>query len=1249
MKKVITIVFLLFSISVFAQQDVTLKNIMPPSPEASAFAKYGTYPAGTYTGRPDISIPMYEIKTGMLSVPISLSYDATGIRVNEMATWAGMNWSLNAGGMVSQMVIGEPDRMSTAFYGVPPRASEIVNNSTYFPYLQSLVDHNAIDPDADPDKFFYSLPNGKSGSFVLDRNRNIMQIPRTSLKISIIGSLSGFRITDESGTVYIFSVYENTQTYIYSRAGQYPNATSNPGGASYKNYTTAYYLSEIISHDGNDHIYFTYENDITKTKDDQYTETWGEKYNNGNQTATTNYNEHRWTGVERSITTPRLKTITYTNGKVEFTRASGRLDDGGVSSRLNEISIYQKTSLGGYIKLKSFKFFHGYYYSSDSYAQNSGLPNQTCDRYRLRLDSLQLKDAVGNVVSKYAFSYNGTNLPPKTSCAQDWWGYYNGKYTNTTLVPTVTVPYAFNMGTTTIGGADRSSNEAYMKAGILEKITYPTGGSTVFEMESHKVFSETSTASEWYSAGAPGQNSNNVVVQTFTVPTNIEHNGTGRLIIQISPYGNIDPPFVKIKHIATGQEQIIYSTDQTQWFQTTLPYSFQGGQSYELTASSNVTLPIGTTTIYANYNTTISDPHLDAVGGLRVKSIKNYGADNALLNEEHYQYGSNGAGSFAGLSPTFNSYSRPQEVYYLVNGNQCNIIAGDPYAVFMGGSLYDQTLVQGSPVVYGSVTKYYGSPNSNAGKTTYYHASAQTETRPLPPGNYLASNQSMLIIYNNWKGGQLLKQEEYRRNSDGSYSLLQEIENSYNTIYTDTTYGLMAQLKHDRVIQPGGELCAAPQFWEYAFAEYPLYTGYVQLAQTKQKDYSSGSSDIAQIVTNHSYDNTRRDIETITTTTNSKGQTIQSEKKFPFHKTQLLTSLTTNESLALDSMVTKNILAPVEEIQRNGSTQMMLKKTSYEYVNATTIAPVNIRYQNKSNPIETRIQFTKYDASGNLVEQSKVDDVSKTYIWGYNKMYPVAEVIGASHAAVMAILDQSVLDNPSDDAAMRTELNKIRTSFSAAQVVTYTYTPHVGVTSQTDVLNRTTYFYYDPFGRLILIKDKDGNIVKKLCYNYLGQTTNCSLYGNVVKTGTYTKTGCTSGNGSPVTYTVPQNTYYATTQADADALAQNDVTANGQAYANANGTCSAAYTQVTGYSYIPSPTYTVSFTNTSTNVTYTMTLYGQSNGSVTIPNGNYNVSFAPGGTPSYRYFSVNSYSTYDYAPTFYNVSINGYGYVEIDY
>ncbi|HAH55518.1 MAG TPA: hypothetical protein DCM02_09650 [Flavobacterium sp.] len=64
-------------------------------------------------------------------------------------------------------------------------------------------------------------------------------------------------------------------------------------------------------------------------------------------------------------------------------------------------------------------------------------------------------------------------------------------------------------------------------------------------------------------------------------------------------------------------------------------------------------------------------------------------------------------------------------------------------------------------------------------------------------------------------------------------------------------------------------------------------------------------------------------------------------------------------------------------------------------------------------------------------------------------------------------------------------------------------------------------------------------------------------FTNTLQSGAYTKNNCTTGGlGSTVTYTVVAGKYISTvSQADADAQAQAEIIANGQNYANANGTC----------------------------------------------------------------------------------------------
>jgi hypothetical protein len=66
-------------------------------------------------------------------------------------------------------------------------------------------------------------------------------------------------------------------------------------------------------------------------------------------------------------------------------------------------------------------------------------------------------------------------------------------------------------------------------------------------------------------------------------------------------------------------------------------------------------------------------------------------------------------------------------------------------------------------------------------------------------------------------------------------------------------------------------------------------------------------------------------------------------------------------------------------------------------------------------------------------------------------------------------------------------IDEVRLYPFGAQMTSYTYDPLVGVTSITDAKNQVSYYEYDPFQRLMNIKDKDGNILKHVDYHYTGQ------------------------------------------------------------------------------------------------------------------------------------------------------------------
>jgi YD repeat-containing protein len=141
---------------------------------------------------------------------------------------------------------------------------------------------------------------------------------------------------------------------------------------------------------------------------------------------------------------------------------------------------------------------------------------------------------------------------------------------------------------------------------------------------------------------------------------------------------------------------------------------------------------------------------------------------------------------------------------------------------------------------------------------------------------------------------------------------------------------------------------------------------------------------------------------------------------------------------------------------------------------------------------QSRLQFNAYDLRGNIQEQQKTNDVKEVYFWGYDARYPVARILGSDYNTAKVHINQVLLDNVNGtytDAQMRAELNKLRTNLPNALVTTYTYAPLIGITSETDPSGKTIFYEYDSSGRLKLIKDQNGKILKQYDYQYKAPIT----------------------------------------------------------------------------------------------------------------------------------------------------------------
>ena len=438
------------------------------SPTAASLGKFGDIPVSLYTGIPDISIPIYEVRGRNLSLPISLKYHASGIHVEEIAGWVGLGWALNAGGVITRTVRGIPDDKPGGYYYT---GNELNNDSNFsnlsdFDYISKLK-HDIS--DSKPDIFYFNFASW-TGKFYLTPD-GVFTVPYEKItfnfQLNYDKGIEKWIVITEDGTKYIFEEREITTAIVQ----QYPLQSHN--------YTSSWYLTKIESPNGIDVIILNYENKGTAVhKYQTYREESLIIYTDSNNPSTI---EPIIMDTKYYTTNIYLKSIVSACDSVIFNislRQDALSAEDEVTPqeyKLDDIEI--KDSNGSY--LKKYLFEYDYYNNNGS----------GYDMKRLRLKHLH--EEAGNESKKvppYRFEYSYVNLPSRFSTGIDYWGYYNGKDSNVDLIPRLYLKESHSIyypSPVHLWGADRRADTDYTCAGILTKIIYPTGGYTGFIYENN--------------------------------------------------------------------------------------------------------------------------------------------------------------------------------------------------------------------------------------------------------------------------------------------------------------------------------------------------------------------------------------------------------------------------------------------------------------------------------------------------------------------------------------------------------------------------------------------------------------------------------------------------------------------------------------------------------------------------------------------------------------------------------------------
>ena len=503
-------------------QTTLYKDVQIASPTTASLGKYADIPVSYHTGLPQISVPVYTVKEGPLTLPISLSYHAGGVKVMEPAGWCGIGWSLNAGGVITRTVRGIPDEARNTGIGIYGHFKNYGFNNYLMDGPPRYIgegpmpnDYNFATGqyDGEPDLFFFNF-NGYSGKFYFQDDRTPVLVGGEDLKVEYYypmdtlsshtlaeANIQGFTITTGNGDRYYFGISPGINSGVDAVEITFPYS------AGHQNVTewvyASWYLTKIESADGLFSINFSYQSE----KYSYYTISMYPIDPNFQPNAQSVFIDP-WTGifnnieyqlVKNYILGVRLSQVTFSNGTIDFIPASTARTDLGNSvytdigftdwpnteaKALKSITI----SNGGDV-CKKYQLYHSYFSDNTSpLPGNIAIGNSIqTDRYRLRLDSIREQSCNEEVIIKpYKFEYYGNFLPRRLSFAQDHWGFYNGATANSGLIPTYTLNnFQFKYG------ANRDSKWPEMLSGALTKITYPTGGNSSFEFEPHTTYVST--------------------------------------------------------------------------------------------------------------------------------------------------------------------------------------------------------------------------------------------------------------------------------------------------------------------------------------------------------------------------------------------------------------------------------------------------------------------------------------------------------------------------------------------------------------------------------------------------------------------------------------------------------------------------------------------------------------------------------------------------------------------------------------
>jgi hypothetical protein len=863
-------------------------ELLPPSPDAAALIKVGMGSLNKSTGAVNATIPLYDLKVRSLTWPVNISYASQGNKVEEASSRVGMGWSLMAGGVITRSSLGKPDEMQTRA-SIPSDMS--LNTQSNYDYFASASNTNpTFFYDTQPDEFRFSF-GAYSGKFVFDASWNPIIISHANLKIVAhrsFQSLDSITITTPDGVKYTFGGRDASADHLRETT-----VSSNLYHAS--GIKTSFFLSRLQFPSG-ETIYFNY-TALTIKANTGLNENlrWASGSSGCGSCQPMNTISHNLTYQYVVYNTFYLSNISAANGITIDFRYVTRNDASG-DLRLQGIDVFHSRSG----KITEF----GFEYHNLTVPTNAPAGYLTTNSRFLLTKLVQYDNQPEGVPGRqqlnYLLEYYDMNNVVSNVFAQDHYGFANSS-NNSTLLPHFDEYPSWP-------DADRRPSWVSARTGVLKKISYPTGGSEEFHYEANTLAGTEviDTYKEFIVSGA-GVSTTHFDYSTVRTPftKNITPVRSEQVSIELKTF--IDPlysgtthvpdnltkvAFFKIRNLTTNT--IIATSELKGIQQITSTANFVAGNNYRVELEVR-----GPTYIFAHaivkYNSSATDVILDVnkeACGIRVSRIVSTDSVTGKKVSKYFHYASlSSLNKSSGVGQLTRGYGSNLEI---VTPNQVNCYIPCTYRAMDSDGAQNLFVFDNSHFYYRTVIETDNLDFSNGGTEYWFNPPNSGSAGLVVRGSlYPGIPTHSMVNLNGMVDSIRVFDKDFK---------IHEVTSNVYTIATTSASLPAISVKRNYTIgftSPGG----TEDFHQFDVIQYLHSPGWIQNVSKTVKSFDGANQTMISTET-YGYGNAINTAIKSLSTTNSKGQSIVLNKKYP----------TDFAGIAVfDKMIAANNIKPVVE------------------------------------------------------------------------------------------------------------------------------------------------------------------------------------------------------------------------------------------------------------------------------------------------------------------------------------------------